>query len=211
MCLVDARDDRQRANSTGIVRRMLRCREERPDRQEEACQRQDDEEDLVDVVCAGREISQEVDQPEHGVEPKCVPRPPFGSPVRNQDDQCTEEAKPDRSETVRTIQGGVFTARNHNGHDTKKEDGQADDRQADPADPHHRLDSAHEVTLYRVSLERPGPVVPRANVKTPARRVWCLVLSSIITWNLGGAGPRGEVTREWATHHVEDHASVSCP
>ena len=87
--------------------------------------------------------------PENGVEPERAPRPPLDAPIRHKHDQGPEKAESGRGETVRTIQGGVPTRRNDRDHDTKDEDGQANDREADPAYLHRQLHREHDVTLHR--------------------------------------------------------------
>lgn len=129
--------------------RVATRREEDAYREYEPDQREGDKDDLVDVIRTGWEVSKQVGQPENGVEPERAPRPPLDAPIRHQHDQGPEKAESGRGETVRTIQGGVPTRRNDRDHDTKDEDGQANDREADPAYLHRQLHREHDVTLHR--------------------------------------------------------------
>jgi hypothetical protein len=67
--------------------------------------------------------------------------------------QRTENAQSGRGETVRTIQGSIRTHRNDRDHDTEHEDGQANDREADPANHHRQLHREHDATLPRTGFD----------------------------------------------------------
>ena len=56
---------------------------ERAHRQEQACEREHDERDLVDVLFAGRQSAYEVRSPEHRVIPQGESSPPLTASVRD--------------------------------------------------------------------------------------------------------------------------------
>src|SRR5207237_6242245 len=100
--------------------------------QEQARQRKDDEHDLVDVLCAGRQSAHEVHGPEDRVIPESEPRPPLPASVRTRGDQEAEQPHPaqrhaDRSQVWRATRRGC-----NRDDEAKGEDGDADASQPNP-------------------------------------------------------------------------------
>jgi hypothetical protein len=119
--------------SRGRGRPCSPSREELAHGEQQARKREYDEQDLVDVLFAGRQSACEVHCPEDRVIPQGEPGPPFTASVRNRGDQEAEHPHPDRRHADRSQVWRLTRSRDCCGDETKNDDGDADDRERDPS------------------------------------------------------------------------------
>ena len=137
------------------------AQEEITHRQKQSCEREYDEQDLVDVVSARRQSTQKVRQPEDGIVPQGEPGPLLPASVGDHGDQDPEETHAYRGYANRPQPQGV-TRTGPRGDDLAEgQDAQPGDRQRNPADLEPNVFSlGHRVELTDVDVGSPPPRGP---------------------------------------------------